>query len=323
MTIFSLISRNALRTAALAVLLAASTHSALAQQGFAPLNAIWHYANFCQTPPWFESCGTFTVEAVRDTVVDGLTATVLEQRNLGVLISEADLIIREEANRVYFHENGQFKLLYDFNLNAGDTMTFNIPHNAHYYDLGCGPGPDTSKLARVRIDSTAVIDFDGQPLKTLYTSTLYGQGDEYVDWDLMQVTERIGCSSGLFGYSAIQCTGGFPGHFRCYSDYLISHSAVDGPCDLYVGQEELAGNDAATVYPNPTRGAVRVESGRESITACRVTSMNGQVLLQRTGSFSSSFDIDLSHLPQGIYMVEAFSSSDVVVREKVIKVEGR
>jgi len=43
----------------------------------------------------------------------------------------------------------------------------------------------------------------------------------------------------------------------------------------------------------------------------------------RTGSFSSSFDIDLSHLPPGIYMVEAFSSSDVVVQEKVIKMEGR
>jgi len=311
-----------MRTATLAILLAVST-SPTWGQAFAPLNAIWHYENFCNTPPWSESCGYFTVEAVRDTVINGLTATVLEHRNMGMLIPQAEVIVREADNRVYFFEDGQFKLLYDFNLNEGDTMTFSVPQNVAYYDFTCGGGYGVPDSAQVRIDSTALIEVDGQLLKTLYSTEIIVPGNEHSAWVLRQFTERIGSHVGLFGYTTNQCLGGFNGYLRCYSDSLISYKTIAEECDFVMGQEELAGNDAATVYPNPTRGAVRVESGRESITAYRVTSMSGQVLLQHTGSFSSSFDIDLSHLPPGIYMVEAFSSSDVVVREKVIKVEGR
>ncbi len=323
MTIFSPINTNALRTAALAVLLASSTHSARAQQGFAPLNAIWHYEHFCNLLPWEASCGHFTVEAVRDTMIDGMTANILEYKDMGVVIPQAEVIISEEANRVYFFEDGQFKLLYDFNLNEGDTMTFHVPQNVAYYDVTCGGGYGVPDSAQVRIDSTALIEVDGQLLKTLYSSSIIDHGNDISGWVLEQFTERIGSHAGLFGYTTFVCLGGFNGYLRCYSDHLISHTTVAEACDFVMGQEELAGNDAATVYPNPTRGAVRVESGRESITAYRVTSMSGQVLLQRTGSFSSSFDIDLSQLPPGIYMVEAFSSSDVVVREKVIKLDGR
>jgi hypothetical protein len=136
-------------------------------QTFAPLNAKWHYANYCNIPPWMGDCGYFTAEAVRDTMVNGLMATVVEHRNMGVLTPQSEVLIREDDNRVYFFENGQFKLLYDFNLEVGDTLTFSIPHNSQFYGFSCGMEPDTSRFAQVVVLSTTITDIDGQQLKTL------------------------------------------------------------------------------------------------------------------------------------------------------------
>jgi hypothetical protein len=322
MTLFSPINTNTLRTAVLAILLAVSTSSSWGQT-FAPLNAIWHYEHFCNLLPWEESCGHFTVEPLRDTMIDGMTANILEYKDMGVVIPQAEVVIREEANRVYFYEDDQFKLLYDFNLNEGDTMTFHVPQNVAYYDFTCGAGFGIPDSAQVRIDSTAFIEVEGQLLKTLYSTALIVPELGNSVWVLRQFTERIGSHVGLFGYTANQCLGGFPGYLRCYSDSLISYKAIAEACDFVMGQEELAGNDAAKVYPNPTRNAVRVQSGAERITAYRVTAMSGQLLLHQSCALSSPFDIDLSHLPPGIYVVEAFNSYDLVVREKVVKMDGR
>jgi hypothetical protein len=291
-------------------------------QDFAPLNAKWHYENFCHMPPWYGSCGYFTVEVVRDTVVNGLAATVLENRNMGVLIPETEVIIREDGDRVYFFENGQFKLLYDFNLNAGDTMTFSIPHNSMYYDFSCGGGADTSITSRVLVTSTNLTEVDGQLLKVLNTSPIYQDDADYLGWELGSVTQRVGSSNGLFGFSATQCTGGFFGHLRCYSDSQISLTTITEACDFVTGQEELKGTGTVAVYPNPASSTVRVESTDGEISAYRISNMSSQIVLDRKVAPSVTINIDLSHLPQGLYVLEAHGLNGTVTRERIVKLNG-
>lgn len=311
-----------MRRTLLTALMVASAVTAWSQ-GFAPLNAKWHYENFCHMPPWYGSCGYFAVEVVRDTVVNGLAATVLENRNMGLLIPEAEVILREDGNRVYFFENGQFKLLYDFNLNAGDTMEFSIPHNSIYYDFSCGGGADTSITARVLVASTTLTQIDGQQLKTMHTSPIYQDDVDDFSWVLGSVTERIGSSSGLFGFSTTQCLGGFSGHLRCYSDSLISLTAITEACDFVTGQGELTPSKAISVFPNPAQSVIRVESPNEEVVAYRVSAINGQTLLDNKVRPSSIIQIDLDCLPQGLYLLETQGMNGAIAREKVIKLSGQ
>lgn len=288
-------------------------------QDFAPLNAKWHYENFCHMPPWHGSCGYFTVEVVRDTVVNGLAASVLENRNMGAIIPEAEVIIREDGDRVYFFENGQLKLLYDFNLNAGDTMTFSIPHNSIYYDFSCGFFPDTSLTARVLVTSTNLTEVDGQLLKVLNTSPIFTEGGDHFNWVLGSVSQRIGSSGGLFGFSETQCLGGFSGHLRCYSDSLISLTTITEACDFVTGVDGSRGMGTVAIYPNPTSSTVRVESTDGEISAYRISNMSSQIVLDRRFAPSATINIDLGHLPQGLYILEAHGLNGNVTRERIVK----
>jgi len=312
------INTSIMRTTVLAILLAMSTSTSWGQ-AFAPLNAIWHYEHFCNLPPWEESCGHFTVEAVRDTMIDGMTANILEYRDMGVVVPEAEIIIREDANRVYFYENGQFKLLYDFNLNEGDTMTFSVPQNVAHYDFTCGGGYGVPDSAQVRIDSTALTEVDGQLLKTLYSTAIIVPGNEDSAWVLEQFTERIGSHAGLFGYTTFVCLGGFSGYLRCYNDSLVSYTTVAEACDFVMGLNETAEDNSISIYPNPTASRVFVESSAENIIGYTVRSMSGQVLLEQLNQSLTRIGIDLSEIPSGIYIVEIHNGRNELVREKIIK----
>jgi hypothetical protein len=291
-------------------------------QAFAPLNAKWHYANYCNVPPWVGDCGYFTAEAVRDTMVNGLMATVVEHRSMGVLTPQSEVLIREDDNRVYFFENGQFKLLYDFNLEVGDTLTFSVPQNSQLYDFSCGMASDTSRFAQVVVVSTTITEIDGQQLKTLHTSAINFEDLEYLSWELGSFTERIGSYNGLFGVSTTACLGGFPGHFRCYDDPIISYVASTEACDFVMGQRELTAKSGISIHPNPAYSMIQVKSLFEKIVGYRVSTICGQTLLERKIVPSVTIGVDLDYLSPGIYVVETYGISGSTVREKIIKLNS-
>ncbi|MFH2143761.1 MAG: hypothetical protein ABIJ97_15155, partial [Bacteroidota bacterium] len=210
-----------------AIIIWTSIFPTISGQNFAPVNAIWHFQKYCINPPWVTNCGYFTVEVVRDTTINGKYATIIENSDLGTLIPNAQLILREDSNKIYFFENNQFRLLYDFNLVAGDTLTFSIPNKWNYYDFTCGLCPDTSKFAQVVIDSTEILIIDGQLLKSLYTRPIYNNDTTcFYSWELGQIVERIGSYNGIFGYSTTQCLGGFYGNIYLNTGYPITNNGV-------------------------------------------------------------------------------------------------
>jgi hypothetical protein len=146
---------------------------------------------------------------------------------------------------------------------------------------------------------------------------------DHFSWMLGSVPQRIGSSRGLFGKSTTQCLGGFSGHLRCYSDSLISYTAITEACDFVTGQGEMTPSRTISIYPNPAQAVIRVESPDEDIVAYRVSAMNGQTLLDKRVTPSSIIQIDLGHLPQGLYVVGAFGMNGAVAREKVIKLNGQ
>ncbi len=236
------------------------THLCYAQE-FAPLNAEWHYQKWSINDDYFVDY--YSAKAERDTMINGNYATILTYKANGTVIPDAEIIIREENSKVYFYENNSFKLLYDFTLSVGDTLTFSVPQNFYYYDISCGPGPDTSSLhlAQVTIDSIFPNIFDNQSLDVFYTTPIYDNSAQYFSWQLGPIVERIGCYYGMFGLSTTQCLGGDFGHFRCYSDSILTYYLSVEDCNYTTtGINNVADKLPVSVYPNPATNAITIET---------------------------------------------------------------
>ena len=265
------------------------------------------------------NCGYSTVGPVWDTTINGKSATILEYTDNGTVIPIAQTIFREEDNQIYFYENNKFKLLYDFNLITGDTLTFSIPYNWSYYDFTCGNSPDTSKFAQVKIDSTEMLSIDGQSLKSMYTSPIYlNDANFYFSWQLGQIVERIGSYSGIFGFSTTQCLGGFPGNIRCYNDNLINFKNVAIDCDFVTGTNKNSKNNIISIYPNPSYGLfnISINSFQFDEAEVEVSDVTGK-LLKRTILENNNRAIDLTNYPKGLYFVKVKIGENIIIKKVV------
>lgn len=288
-------------------------------QNFAPIGAKWHFQNECPTPAHIDNCGFYTIEVNRDTTINGNLCTILE-KDTGIIVPEAQLIIWEDNNKVYFFENNQFKLLFDFNLNAGDTLTYRIPHNYNgHYNLVCGSYSDSSKFAHAIIDSTKNITINSQNLKTLYTSTLDPFNSNHLGWELGQITERIGCSenSVLFGHSQTICLGTFSGHFRCYSDNLINYKPVSEDCDYITGIDQYSINNFLNISPNPTSSNFTIKGLNTPYNIIIYNSIGQNVYSEKNITITNKV-IDVTPFNKGLLFIRIEAEGEVYY-QKIIK----
>ncbi len=289
-------------------------------QNFGQLNAEWHYQKYCSSPPWISNCGYFTAKIVRDTIVLGTPSKIMENRDLGSHVPNGNIIIYELGNRVYFYEGGQFKLLYDFTLNSGDTMTFSVPYNWISYDFTCGDVPDTSEFSKVIIDSIKVLNISGQMLKSLYTSPILSLDTSlYYSWNLGQVIERIGSLNGMFGYSTTQCLGGFPGNFRCYSDSMISYKTIPENCDFVTAIIENLAFLEPIIAPNPFNGFFDVYASK--IGRLEIFNLNGVKIISQNLLIGNNIVKTPYDLPKGFYLYQIYYSDELVKNGKLLRIE--
>ena len=283
-------------------------------QDFAPTGAKWHFQNFS----WGGSGSSYhTIEANRDTTINGNFCTILE-KDTGLIIPAAQLIIWEGNNKVYFFENNQFKLLFDFNLNAGDTLTYHIPVNYIHYNLICGvTNPDSSKTDRAIVDSTQNLIINSQTLKTLYTSPLSHNDTNYLQCDLGQITERIGSTSGFLGHSLMQCLGGSPSHFRCYSDNLINYKPVSEECDYATSINSYEINGSLSIFPNPTSSNFTINE-IDNPYDLLIYNTVGQVIYKENDVATTNNVIDVAQFARGVLFVR-IESEGKAFYQKVVK----
>jgi hypothetical protein len=223
-------------------------------QEFAPLNAKWHFDNCYFTD---DDPRTFSIiKTVGDTVIDDKYSTIISlyKNNGQTLVT--DLIIHENQGKVFFYEANKFKLFFDYNLNEGDTLSYRVPLNAPYFQSNCGgSGVDSDITYYALINDITTLDVDGIELLQFHTTVIEPQDYDgsYEFWELGIFTQRIGSPQGLFGKSAVEILGGYPGYYRCYEDDEISINFFPSiPCDITMGISELKMNRlSAEIIPNP------------------------------------------------------------------------
>jgi Secretion system C-terminal sorting domain len=286
-------------------------------QNFAPVGATWHFKKFCSQPTWMFDCGYYKIEILKDTIIQGQYCTILNYSDIDSVITEAQVIIREVNKKVYFYENQNFKLLFDFNLNTGDTLTFSVPYNWGPYAINCGVISDTSKKAQVIIDSTSFDTIDGLQIKVLSTTGFIVSDSNFISWELGLLREKIGSENGFFGHSSLVCLGGFPGHFRCYKDSTIFFKAVPEECDYISALEYFPGNSNLLVFPNPASDFIRIDlpnSQKEGLEFSIINRMGQSI---RNGLLREG-KIPIEDLAPGFYFIE-FTGEQIHYRGKFIK----
>ena len=88
-------------------------------------------------------------------------------------------------------------------------------------------------------------------------------------------------------------------------------------CAFYNSLENLNISDL-TVYPNPTRGFIQVNTIELTDAPIRVYNLLGELLIEQTMSSTNSV-IDLSALQAGMYLLEMQLTDKQIVRQSVIK----
>lgn len=193
------------------------------------------------------------------------------------------------SNRVYFKRAGDaVKILFDFNLNTGDTLT-----NAKGYYLfnETDSVPAFHKAIVSKVDTVQTLDGILRKRFVILNTT---------------IIEGIGnVSNHLLSYTDFLTTGDLPG-FLCYknkgnciytnTDCTQCHTRYTGINESYHDKASLS------VYPNPVYNQLYIQHIDMTNAQLFVYNTSGKlVLATEANSFSIAAPLDVSSLAAGIY----------------------
>ena len=201
--------------------------------------------------------------------------------------------IKEQNGKVYWwnKELGEFTTLYDFEAEEGDEWEIKVG----------------TQSITVHVDVAQMVTFKSQDYRMLTIS----DPDNIFSGDIIC---GIGHLTSFFPEKLMDNGDGIRVEgLRCYwvEDNLV-YSNGGEDCDaIYEDLHGLEENGtsmdskALTVYPNPTKGVLFVEThGRASLSnqVYRITNLMGQTLM--TGNITAeTMQIDVSNLPEGMYFI--------------------
>jgi hypothetical protein len=238
------------------LLLLLSISPFLKAQEFAPVGAKWYF-DYGQNTCLNNFCSYFTIESVKDTFINNISAKVLRATlyEPGDTTDWGTEIVYSDSDRVY-HLNkntDQFYTLFDFSASPGDTIIVrNDTFNGYLFE----------KLKifngfAIIIDSVSTIDISGFTLRVLHTSSIEPE-NTLNNWQFYgKIIERIGDIGLFFGRPSVIPLA-YPGPLRCYQDSLISFQNINIDCDTIITEKKEIEHDFFKVFPNPTSGFLNI-----------------------------------------------------------------
>lgn len=208
-------------------------------------------------------------------------------------------------------EFGEEYLLYDFNVNEGDTLAW-IPNN----------------LPRIvhRIDTIEIFDNEYREKIIFRDSSIILVGNYWIS--------GIGSSIGLFGpYKRISTTY-FNPRLLCFrspnqsivlSDLTNINEYLN--CEFYYNdlttsinhQDEVDKNSFIKINPNPFTDVLNISSKIVSRSYdLEIYNLNSQMVFSQNNIFGD-IEINLKKLPKGIYIVKLLTEGNSTIIEKLIK----
>lgn len=202
--------------------------------------------------------------------------------------------IYNEDRRVYYYRDQQFNLLYDFNAEKGDTLTFREP-----YFTNTTPDSTFSMV----VDRTEIISYrPWLDLKAIYSHTITGP------WDMYNLhIEKIGNIPYMFPQIDLQCDAQCYNPFRGYLDYQLNYWGDEyGPFNYreLINDIPVAHlNGQIKVYPNPFNESFEIVGLPPAELSLTCYDLMGRPIFKNTIPSNGSHTINTSLLNSGIYIL--------------------
>lgn len=286
----------------------------IGDEEFAPLGAKWWYKTFAPNCAAHEN-NFFTVEAKRDTLVNDRLSRVLEIDWNDRPEKFSTLVVHSHEGKVYFYEDEEFKLLYDFSLLPGDTLWHHIPKNRRSLDVGFTNEEDIPFLLEESPFPFVLTAIDTVELNGYETRQFHFLPAGFFDLWMPTIVESVGNLEALIAMVEIRPASGCFGYLRCYSDHRFSHQFSTEGCTISnlkeISKEEF------NLFPNPTTNYLNVIGLEEyKMENFRIYDISGKLI--KSGAFNES--LDLKGVPAGSYLIQ-FSSSLFEASGQFVKIE--
>lgn len=295
-----------------------------AQTSFAPLGAQWHHNMHA---------GIFQETVVGDTMINGVSSSIIRHRggiraNLaaqGFKIFELpDIYLSTQGDTVfvYNHFFKQHTPLYIFGLMAGDTVK--LPYIPPY--IGSSSSPLGDSTFTFVVDSVKTVNYNGEMLETVYTTTLEVNGKKRLTYN-GPYAEKLGCiNNGLLPKcSDKECAYPLsdniaaPTSLRCYEEGTISVKLDTGTCTnntVWSSIEEQVEAYSISVSPNPAQNVIMI-SNLNTTAKAMIYDVSGR-LMSTTLLQQGNNKIDITGLPSGLYNLQLLNK-DYLSTTKFVK----
>jgi len=270
---------------------------------FGSLNAQWYVSKW---KPGLESPGYFyRLKVEGDTLLAGKNARVINYYHNGTVYEpNVNLIVYDEAKKVFVWNKTHFSLLYDFNAKPGDTIrTEPVYIPEMMVDANTSP-PDSNSYYYI-IDSVEEVNFSGARLirqKVSYPGSWMGSKYIY---------ECLGGTTSMIGWSIIILPAGYGGFVRCFFNpetgfYYYVDEFKPPLCDKITSVNEIETNISFRIFPNPGNGIFKIEGLKLKPLSVEVYDVTGkQVYIVNSPEVLIDFtiNIDFTSFDSGIYFV--------------------
>jgi hypothetical protein len=240
---------------------------------------------------------------VGDTILNGYSdCRILKQEIRGyyswgsTYYEESWSYFRQSGDSVFQYADGNFELVFDFNVDVGDTRVVHFDADLCFH------------LDTMLIQNIDTIRYQGQQLKRFHYKLLLEdqlseiEGSGWSGAIESQYVERLGFMVDHPTQNTYRCEGTLiseyePKNFLCYTDNELAVNFPD-TCNLFLGVEnDININFAEVIFSNQS---LQIKNAPNS--TLRVYDILGKELLQIVIR-SDNETIDANHLPNGILMV--------------------
>lgn len=184
-------------------------------------------------------------------------------------------LMRAEGGRYYTAQIGveSEKLYLDFTLLPGDTL----------WDYWHFP---------FVVGAVDTVDVNGRPcIRQWFCADESDTVCNYL-WAIEGIGHTHGFLNSMYHFES-------GGQFMCYRENQVQVFPESGGSCIILSDNETPVLSAATVFPNPTEGLVRIDV----TTPCRFQMMDAMGRVIFSGSNDGAFELDISSHPRGIYTV--------------------
>lgn len=259
-------------------------------QNFIDTNKVWNV--YSCNGPFLNSCITETYKFKSDTIINSFTyfklyATIDSIPNNWWFID----LFREDtiSKKVYWFKNNQDELLYDFNLNIGDTAKV-------ISALGGMPYPMCPFNSIV--DSIKINTYYGVSRKQWYFNTrnFYGQPETWI--------EGIGNSFGPIDNLAFTCMADYGPRLICFKEggnlkYMDSNFNDCYQTTLSIHNVKIFTKEYS-IFPNPSQNEFYLKSEKKTNKEITITNEFGLIIM-KLKTDEMNYKIILPH--SGVYFI--------------------